>query len=716
MRSVPRLRDLNPLRIFSNGSGGSYQQLPNGSPFDFQQYRWPSNGRFGEQRWKGWSCARPSFVRLIGLAMTSVVILALLVGGGLTHARKYRGEKTPDKPPPYHWQNYWRLNGYYNGIKTLVPQSEYEQDNQYNRSVPPTWEKKAKDVQQAREPPMDPVRHDPYPYQSAEYLAQYQPVHQCYLDAQDTVKAPDVYAYPGVPQHMAVPFYGSYKELGLPEDRCFERFGRLGPYGYGYNQDQGGLGIGNKSEKSGSEKVFRHFGYTNYTNMDWGSTQKRCYQRNKGRFVGQQPAGKERVQRHAYVLRTWTGYQYGEHQMASLRAMINELALKSGGEYDVHFLCHVKNNSIPIWASEEVYEQTLQENVPKEFWNITTLWSEQQMMMYYPEPFPDNFANMAGSSIHGVYRSAHFALQWFSQQYPEYDFVWNWEMDIRYSGHYWEFNTKIGEWAKKQPRKGLWERSRRFYIPEYHGNYQNFTQFVERETRDKDIAENDVERSGPVPIWGPVQDFANRAMLAPPNETVPPRSYEEDNYEWGVGEDADLITFNPLFDPSLTNWVFSWDVTGYNRSLPIPPRRAAIITVARLSRRLLNIMHEEVWRMKHTMFPEMWPPAVCMHHGLKAVYVPHPVYFDRDWELGHMNNVFNYPKAIWDSPFGWGEHNLLGSSFYYNSGFAGALWRRWLGQWENGEGGMKQEEEGTGRMCLRGTLHHPVKHEAGPLG
>ena len=118
--------------------------------------------------------------------------------------------------------------------------------------------------------------------------------------------------------------------------------------------------------------------------------------------------------------------------------------------------------------------------------------------------------------------------------------------------------------------------------------------------------------------------------------------------------------------------------------------------------------------MKHTMFPEMWPAAICMHHGLKAVYAPHPVYFDRDWEVGHMNDVFNYPAETWASPFGWGEHNLLGSSFYYNSGFSGALWRRWLGQWENGEGGRGQEEEGTGRMCLRGILHHPVKHEVGP--
>ena len=126
-------------------------------------------------------------------------------------------------------------------------------------------------------------------------------------------------------------------------------------------------------------------------------------------------------------------------------------------------------------------------------------------------------------------------------------------------------------------------------------------------------------------------------------------------------------------------------------------------------------MHEETWRQKHTMFPEMWPSTVCLHHGLKAVYVPHPVYFDRDWDVEYLDQVLNHPKAKHFSPFGWGENNLLGSTFYYNSGFAAKLWRRWLGQKEDGEGGLAHEEAGTGRMCLRGILLHPIKHEASPV-
>jgi hypothetical protein len=494
---------------------------------------------------------------------------------------------------------------------------------------------------------------------------------------------------------------------------CWERFGRFGPYGYGYEREEGGLGLAEKSEKVGSGKVWKQQGKIDYRNINWGEAQQRCYEKNKKRFENETaPADKHAraewrpkkpVARQAYILRAYTGYKYDDHQLLTMRAMITELSLKTGGEYDVHLLVQVRDDSIPIWTDREIYQKTLEESVPEEFWGITTLWSEQLMKLYYPTPFPDNFDNPSGQPIHGVYRGAHFPLFWFAQQHPEYDYYWNWEMDLRFTGHYYEFNKKIANWAKQQPRKGLWERSARYYIPEIHGSWTDFAKMVEEETF--------LDPDGP--IWGPVT-FPNAGMLPMLNETKPPRSYLEDNYEWGVGEEADLITFNPLFDPSKTNWVFRDDVDGYSRAFPIPPRRIAIITVSRLSKRLLDIAHKETYKMRHTMFPEMWPPTIALHHGLKATYVPHPVYFDRLWPLDYMDQIFNHPKKPTDSVFGWGEHNQLGSSFYYNSGFAGALWRRWFGYKENKEGGSWLELTTTGRMCLRSVLLHPIKWERGP--
>lgn len=670
-----------------------------------------------------------------------------------------------------------RINGFYYGVRTLVPYEDFEPDPLQNDTWvrPLRYDQLPRVAISQREErlqerlasplPLPPVRHDPYPnFTSPEYLAKYHPVDPCYLDEAETIPAPDIFSYPGVPQNMAVPFFGSYENLGITEDVCWDRFGRLGAYGYGYNAREGGLGLGMRSEQQGVESIWQQQSKIDWRDMDWGKAQRTCYEKNKQRFeleggetivektqyepvrearpqVIERPprdrmevrdskssemekrwevplvngkhsrssnptagwvtsSGKKLVPRTAFILRAWTGFEYSNYEILALRAMINELSLKSGGEYDVHLLLHVKDDTIPIWSSKEVYQKVIEENVPEEFWGITTLWSIQQMRMYYPGPFGEPPANIAGQEIHGVYRSAHFPMQWFAQEHPEYDFFWNWEMDIRHSGHHYEFHQGIAEWARQQPRRGLWERNERFYIPALHGDWNNFTRFVDQETID----------NGEVPIWGPVE-FPGMGPLNAPEYNHPPHGYFEDNFEWGVGEDADLMTFNPIFDPAETNWVFRKDISGYDLELPIPPRRCAIITVARLSKRLLDTMHEETYLGKHSAFPEMWPPTVALHHGFKAVYIPHPVYFDRRWPLEYMDQVFNYPETKINSPFGWGEHNWMGATFYYNSGFSGALWRRWLGERENNEGGVQDEMEGTGRMCLRSVLHHPIKHE-----
>ena len=158
------------------------------------------------------------------------------------------------------------------------------------------------------------------------------------------------------------------------------------------------------------------------------------------------------------------------------------------------------------------------------------------------------------------------------------------------------------------------------------------------------------------------------------------------------------------------------------------------MTAARLSRRLLLSMHEEVWRYRHTMFSEMFPATVALHHGLKAVYAPHPVYLDRAWQpLGSsiaaaFNGGENNSTSGRHSPFDLeNEHIHKGASWYYHSEFPGLLWRRWLGYAQldgrgqyggrGGEGttrgGNEEEslESSSGRLCLRSMLLHPIKHE-----
>ncbi|KAF2841034.1 hypothetical protein M501DRAFT_1015020 [Patellaria atrata CBS 101060] len=688
----------------------SYEKLPEHelssastpfSPLSWRKFRWrslsPKDAVFSQPRFSA---------RLIVLATAVLLFLSAIIAGGIHRRNKWVEEhKKPKLVFP--WELYPKLGGFYNGVKLLVPYSDYVSEQNFNTTTPdsqsPSFEAAAPP---SSEPilPLDPDPFNPYPqYESLEFFDNFQPIEQCYLDDEENVHAPDIYAYPGVPQNMTEPFFGSYEELTLTEDKCFDRFGRFAPYGYGYNPEDGGLGLGDKSERAGSEKIFDVIGKIDYRKMDWGKAQAKCYEKNKQRYHDDSQSDKKKLVRQAFVLRVWTGYKWNPYRIMTLRAMINELSLKSGGEYDVHLLLHVKDENIPIFASEEIYNRTIHENLPEEFWGLATLWSVPQMRAYYPGPFDFQLDVNPKGEIHGVYRSPHMPLQWFAQQHPEYDYFWNWEMDLRYSGHYYELTSRIADWATKQPRKGLWERSAWFWIPRKHGNWNEFSTMVDQETANR----------GKTPIWGPLK-FENTGMLPSITGTIPPSSYEEDNNQWGVDEPADFISFNPLFDVEVTNWPLRNDINGYNSKFPPPPRRAAIVTVSRLSRRLLQTMHDENVLKKRNMFAEMFPPTMCLHYGLKAVYAPHPVYFDHNWDLEYMDKIFNYPQKPHESPFGWGEHNLKGSSFYYNSDFAPRVWRRWLGEIEGGEGGAKQENEGSGRMCLRGMLFHPIKREDGP--
>jgi hypothetical protein len=341
------------------------------------------------------------------------------------------------------------------------------------------------------------------------------------------------------------------------------------------------------------------------------------------------------------------------------------------------------------------------------------LWSEKQMELTY-YGLPETF--VLGRPIYGVYRSAHFPLQWFAHEHPEYEYFWNWEIDIRYTGNWYELFESLRSFAREEPRKGLWERSERFYVPSVHGTWEQFREKVSAITEKP--APQAPERVGvselraEPPVWG-----RHAPADAPffPDDPKPPRSYADDKFEWGIGEEADLITLNPLFNPAHSGWVFSNDITGYKFDNGRPPRRTSIITASRLSRRLLSAMHAETALFRHTMFDEMWPATVALHHGLKAAYAPHPVFVDRAWPPTYLEKTFNpgvngASGSAWSSPFNIvNEHNFRGVTWYFNAGFPSNIWRRWLGFRVDNTGGVEEEIRGEGRMCLPPMLLHPVK-------
>jgi hypothetical protein len=558
---------------------------------------------------------------------------------------------------------------------------------------------------------------DPYPkYSSPEYRELWEGEYkQCSFG--DTRARPEIRVFDGVPEGMPEPAFGSHELLGLESEVCFDRYGRLGSYGYGYSKEEGGLDEavfdgGEREKKVETAHAVGGFPLkkVDWRGVDWGSLQKECGELNKARFKEVEASGKlspaqrrgisgqkKKLPRTAVLLRTWTGYKYTSNDIANLRSLISELSLLSGGEYTIHILLHVKRSEAKIWESPEIYQQELRKSgLPVEFWGLAELWHETMMETLYPD-LPDTMMDYKIRTakhlpedkffmrlpVHGVYRSTFMPVQWFSQRHPEYDFVWNWEMDIRYTGHWYHLFHQLDTWTTAQPRQGLWERSGRFYVPSVHGTWEEF------------VASTAVLGNNTGSIFGPVPVEGVTPVLPVPEDGLEP---------------ADLIALNPFFDPEGTTWVLRNDITGYPSSTP---RRAAIITPSRLSRRLLAAMHTEN-TAGHAAFSEMWPATVALHHGLKAVFAPHPVYLDRRWPVGYLERTFNngrdgFTGGRKESVFGKREHNFKGSTWYYNAKFAGELYTGWASGRKGEEGEVDRLERG-GRMCLKAMLLHPIKN------
>ncbi|KAK8090108.1 hypothetical protein PG997_005069 [Apiospora hydei] len=589
-------------------------------------------------------------------------------------------------------------------------------------------------------------------------------INECFLDKEKKMRVPAIRYLDGRPNGFPEAVLGSYDLLNFSEDICYERYGRYSPYGMGYSQRTGGLGVGENGEKEGMDMTWEKTPKVDWRNVDWADAQKRCYQANAPRYSPvpkrisrphgfhimdgvtelpdiaakvnstlatrdaspelasaedkptlDKPAGdakkkenaSNKISRTAVVVRCWDEYNWREEDIMYMRSLITEVSLASGGRYDVHLLVQVKNEAkYPVWADAATYEQRIKDAIPQEFQGLATLWSETQMLSLY-QGIHDLFTRGPDLPVHGVYRGLSMALQYFADQHPEYDYFWQWEMDIRYTGHYYDFFTKVENWSKEQPRKGLWERNGRYYVPSVHGTWEDFKQMArvqaEMGTTDPNNMWEGVlgnkKGKGKQPaqqnslVWGPLRSNDPEDWFEPDNDPQPPTSMERDKYVWGVGEEADYITFNPLFDPEGTTWLLADDITGYKER---PPRRAQIITASRLSRKLLMTMHRETAFKKHFAFPEMWPGTVALQHGYKGVFVPHPLYVDREWPTAVLASTLNNGKnsatgGARTSVFGQREHNLRGITWFYDSGFAPNLYRRWLGLKVNNDGGEEFE-------------------------
>ncbi|EXV01429.1 DUF3405 domain protein [Metarhizium robertsii] len=559
-----------------------------------------------------------------------------------------------------------------------------------------------------------PVRFNPYPdYNGDEWKKNgHGPYVPCKGPTGEFVE--DLLVFRGRPARWPQTKFGGYDLFGIDPNLCWERDSRLGQYGL---QEM-------KKKVGGSYKPI------DWDNVNWGELQKHCLKQNaarfdmtmskknpylnnytenhqkatrseyikteapkiKGRSIGAKQGQITKEFRTALLLRSYTGMKYTDNDRQVIRALVSELSLKTGGQYEVFLLVHSKNQSLPIFDDDELYQTVLKENVPAEFHGMTVLWSDHQVWDVYPA-LTDEYAR-------AVHSAQWLSVQKFSQDHPQFDHIWNWEMDFRYTGHHYDLLEKLSAFAKKQPRKYLWERNERYYIPEYHGDY------------DTSFREDVAKKRGNKTVWGP----PNLPFVKPVGPKPPVASHEEDNYEWGVGEEADFISVGPIFDPVDSQWIISNHVWGYsdeNHKSTDLPRRTTIVTQSRISKRLLDIMHVENLRGQHVA-SEMTAQTVALLHGLKTVFAPHPVFMDRDWKGGFLNNWFN-PGPDGESggrgsPFGWGrERRFQGTTWYYRAEPPNRLYNNWMGWVDTNIGGIDWEKK-HGRPCLPSVMLHPIKN------
>jgi hypothetical protein len=299
-----------------------------------------------------------------------------------------------------------------------------------------------------------------------------------------------------------------------------------------------------------------------------------------------------------------------------------------------------------------------------------------------------------------VYWQQWQAMQLFAAKHKEFEFFWNWEMDMRYIGHHLHFLSAITSFAARQPRKYLWERSSRYYLVGIHDTWVKFADWV----------------ASVVPpalsIWGPVPTLDSISGMA----IIPPSTVVDDDFMDAVGDEADLITSLPLFNPENTLWSYRDKIWNFSQGARTP-RRVYINTFSRLSRKLLDTMDAEN-TVGRSMVSEMWPATVALHYGLKVVYAPHPIWSSREWPLEYANSVFNAgsdvsPGSGQDAVYSPDrEHNFGSLSWYFWSSFPGTLYRRFLGWDVTDEFGhiMSLETQAQHRLCLPAMLLHPVKH------
>ncbi|KAL9000116.1 MAG: hypothetical protein Q9169_001191 [Polycauliona sp. 2 TL-2023] len=498
---------------------------------------------------------------------------------------------------------------------------------------------------------------------------------------------------------LPTPMFGTYEETGLGSGYCFTRRARNRAYG---DED---LPSNGPHPVPPPEPV-------DWERVNWGRLQQQCYARNRDRFQdkiesttpmfrfpndeGFQRAddtpvlsksehaksntagSKKYKKRNAVLLRTHDTKTYTPDTVNHIRSMINELSLHSGAEYEVFLMVQISDLGRSMFDNGHAYQEMLDDYVPREFHEMTILFNAPLLEAWYPKAAEHDPKNS---------QQAHMtqSQQLFSLLRPDFDLYWQIELDVRYTGHHYRHLEAVRQFAEEQPRKLQWERASYFYSPSVHRTWNKFCDLIQKMTKDGGI-------------WGADRTQGITAIGPDP----PTLSAQQDDYDWGVGESADLINIMPMVDPTkrgmvLGNWIQNC------------PNERCSTPFAALSKRLLHAMHHSQVAIAQTM-PEMFPASTALQHGMKAVVFPEPIYLDLgDRSPEELEAIFNR-QGQHDM---WNDASSMSTlahqvnhwwSTISNPKFSNELYRRWLGIDSDGN----EMGDNDPELCLPAVILHPV--------
>lgn len=212
-------------------------------------------------------------------------------------------------------------------------------------------------------------------------------------------------------------------------------------------------------------------------------------------------------------------------------------------------------------------------------------------------------------------------LQLFALHYPEFDHYWQLELDQRFMGNALEYFDALSEFARQEPRKQALERASFPYHDELFSSYEDLRDQV-------DIANHGHSRS-----WGAVR-IPDVQPIGPVPPTLTP---EDEDFTWGVGEEADLIVSSICAEVIDSWWTFKdWLFGPFWKKLNTP-RWFCPPAIMRGSRALIHATHTGQHLRGLSVPSEATLPSWANWLGLKMSYPPQPVYM-HDYNAEVSNN------------------------------------------------------------------------------